>query len=197
MNVLVIQGSARKQGNSSFLATQLAEAIRGAEIIHRHLYDLTFKGCQGCMACRKTLDHCIIEDDLTPVLGEMNAADIVIFATPNYNGGMTGEMKCLIDRCFSFLRTDHFAMRSLGIELAETRLPRGKTAVALFVQGQGESGQPEAFVQFAHRVKYLGFTYIENFKVCGLNSSKDSRNRPDLLDKVRALGGILTERYAS
>ena len=200
MKVLVIHGSARKNGNSAFLASRLAEAIVGAETTHRYLYDLTFKGCKGCMACRKNRETCVIDDALTPVLQEMHEADIVIFASPNYNGGVTGEMKSFIDRCFSLLRTDHFEKRAAGVILNTTRLPLGKTAVVLFVQGQDEQGQneygkEEIFRLFSNKVRSMGFPYVEDLRCCRLNSSKDSQTRTDLLAVIDILGRELSQRY--
>ncbi len=141
------------------------------------------------------------EDDLTPVLREIHEADIVVFASPNYNGGPTGEMKSLINRGFSFLRTDYFEKRAMDITLTTTRLPLGKTAVALFTQGQDEQGvnpfgTEAIFTYYAANVKAMGFSYVENFRCCRLNSPKDARERTDLLIKAETLGKELTQRYA-
>ena len=201
MNVLILNGSPRKQGNSATLAEHLAGAMENATVTRRDLYFMQYKGCMGCMACRKKRESCILEDDLTPVLREMHEADVVIFATPNYNGGPPGEMKCLIDRCFSFLRTDHFEMRAVGITQNTSRLPLGKTAVALFVQGQNEQGMNEfgkesVFITLCNKLRSMGFPYVEEFRCCRLNGAKDSLARTDLLIKAEALGKELSQRYA-
>ena len=69
MKLLAFNGSPRKKWNT---ATLLAHAIQGAsaegakaELIH--LYDIDFKGCTSCFACKriggKSYGHCAVKDD--------------------------------------------------------------------------------------------------------------------------------------
>ena len=55
MNVIGINGSPRKQWNT---ATLVGKALEGAEVQGAtteliHLFDLDFKGCISCFACKK------------------------------------------------------------------------------------------------------------------------------------------------
>jgi multimeric flavodoxin WrbA len=50
MKVLSINGSPRKSGNT---AAMLKGAVsQGAETEFIHLYDIDFKGCISCLACK-------------------------------------------------------------------------------------------------------------------------------------------------
>lgn len=47
--VYAINGSPRKKWNTAIL---LEHALKGAETELIHLYDLDFKGCRSCFACK-------------------------------------------------------------------------------------------------------------------------------------------------
>ncbi|QDR81701.1 flavodoxin family protein [Sporomusa termitida] len=113
MNVLAINGSPRKSWNT---ATLLNKALAGAaaqgaatELIH--LYDLNYKGCVSCFACKlkggKSYGRCAYQDDLTPVLAKIAKADAVFLGSPIYLGNVTGEMRSLMERmAFQYLVYD-------------------------------------------------------------------------------------------
>ncbi len=113
MKVLAINGSPRKSWNT---ATLLNKALAGAasqgaatELIH--LYDLSFKGCISCFACKlkggKSYGRCAYQDELTPVLDKIHDADAVILGSPIYLGNVTGEMRSLMERmAFQYLVYD-------------------------------------------------------------------------------------------
>jgi len=105
MMVIGINGSPRKNGNTATLLTKALEgaASQGADTELVHLYDLSFKGCSSCFACKLTgVSHtgiCAQKDDLSPILKKIvNKADALILGTPIYFGSMTGEMRSFIER---------------------------------------------------------------------------------------------------
>jgi len=104
MKVIAINGSPRKKWNT---ATMLEKALEGAasegaetEIIH--LYDLNFKGCTSCFACKlkdgKSYGKCAMKDELTHVLDKLKDVDAVILGSPVYLGNSTGEMRSFMER---------------------------------------------------------------------------------------------------
>jgi multimeric flavodoxin WrbA len=122
MKIVCLLGSPRTNGNSSILASRfLATAAGlGAETRAFELNRLTYRCCQGCYACKTTLDSCIVQDDLTAVLEAVRAADVVVLATPVYYGDISGQLKCFIDRTFSYLVPDYVTNPN------PSRLPPGK-----------------------------------------------------------------------
>ena len=54
MKLLAINGSPRKRWNTATLLEKALEgaASRGAETELVHLYDIDFKGCVSCFACK-------------------------------------------------------------------------------------------------------------------------------------------------
>jgi len=104
MNVIAINGSPRKKWNT---ATLLEHALsgagsKGARTDLVHLYDLDFRGCTSCFACKlkggKSYGKCALQDDLTPVLERIARADALILGSPIYFGTVTGEMRSFMER---------------------------------------------------------------------------------------------------
>lgn len=104
MKVIAINGSPRRTWNTATLLEKALEgaASEGAETEMIHLYDLDFKGCISCFACKlrdgKSYGKCAMQDDLTPVLEQLEDADAVILGSPIYLGNSTGEMRSFMER---------------------------------------------------------------------------------------------------
>ncbi|MDV0443677.1 flavodoxin family protein [Methanorbis rubei] len=104
MKVLAFNGSPRKSWNT---ATLLKNALEGAEAIGAeteliHLYDLNFKGCKSCFACKmiggKSYGRCAVQDDLQEIFTKVEEADALVFGSPIYLGRVSGEMAAFLDR---------------------------------------------------------------------------------------------------
>jgi multimeric flavodoxin WrbA len=104
MKMMAINGSPRKNGNTATLLNKALEgaAAEGAETEMVHLYDLNFKGCISCFACKriggKSYGRCAVKDALTPVLDMVPQADAIILGSPVYFGNVTGEMRSFMER---------------------------------------------------------------------------------------------------
>jgi multimeric flavodoxin WrbA len=110
MKAIAINGSPRKSWNT---ATLLRKALAGAkakgaktELVH--LYNLSYRGCISCFACKKiggkSYGRCAVKDELTLVLTKAAEADVVILGSPLYFHTETGEMRSLMERLlFPFL----------------------------------------------------------------------------------------------
>lgn len=102
--VIILNGSPRKNFNTAKL---LKEAQKGAESVgavveYFNLYDLTFKGCLSCFACKRKGNNtncvCAIKDDLRPVLEKCIQSDVIILGSPVYFSYPTGEFRSFIER---------------------------------------------------------------------------------------------------
>ncbi len=104
VQVIAINGSPRKKWNTAMMLEKALEgaASRGADTELIHLYDLDFKGCTSCFACKlkegKSYGRCAICDELTPVLDRIHDADALILGSPIYFGMVTGEMRSFMER---------------------------------------------------------------------------------------------------
>ncbi|OOM77611.1 flavodoxin family protein [Clostridium sp. BL-8] len=103
MKIIAINGSPRKNKNTVTLLNKALEGAKsqGSEIELINLYDLKYRGCISCFACkRKDGEHgkCAMKDDLTPVLEKLKTADAIIFGSPIYNMNITSGISALLER---------------------------------------------------------------------------------------------------
>ncbi len=104
MKLLAINGSPRKTWNTATLLNKALEgaALQGAETELIHLYDLNYKGCISCFACKtkdgKSYGKCPIPDDLLPIFKKVEEADALLLGSPIYLGRISGEMASFFDR---------------------------------------------------------------------------------------------------
>ncbi len=98
--VLIISSSFRTKGNSARLAEEFAKGASeaGNEVEFVSLHDKKIAFCRGCLVCQKT-KRCAILDDADLIREKMLHADVLVFATPVYYYGLSGQLKTLLDRC--------------------------------------------------------------------------------------------------
>ena len=113
--IIAINGSPRKGWNTDTLLKKALEgaASVGAETEMVYLYDLKFRGCVSCMACKLRKEprpcRCIQRDDLTAVLDRLHEADAVIMGSPIYFSEITGELRSFLERfLFQYLNYDNY-----------------------------------------------------------------------------------------
>jgi len=104
MKLYAINGSPRNNWNTAMLLEHALSGAssQGAETELIHLYDLSYKGCTSCFACKlkggKSYGKCAMRDGLTPVLEKLAQADAFILGSPIYFGTVTGEMRSFMER---------------------------------------------------------------------------------------------------
>ena len=80
-----------------------------------HLYDLKYTGCKSCFGCkRKGAEscHCIVKDDLTPVLNDIFESNAIFLGSPIYFGDVTGQMVSFLERLgFPLFSYDDYSKR--------------------------------------------------------------------------------------
>jgi len=106
MKVIAINGSPRKKWNTATLLQKALDgaAASGAETEIIHLYDLNYRGCISCFACKsighKSYGKCAVRDDLTPIFEKITGSRALILGSPIYFGCTTGEMRSFLERLF-------------------------------------------------------------------------------------------------
>lgn len=163
MKILSLLGSPRSGKNSASIANRFTEtaASLGAEIRTFELNLLSYQGCQGCYACKKGLDHCVLEDDLTVVLAAVHDADLVLLASPVYFGDVTAQLKGFIDRSYSFLKPEYMTSRE------PSRLSPKKLVFVLSQGHPDESLFADIFTRYEGFLQWLGFTETRLIRACG------------------------------
>lgn len=103
MQVVAINGSPRKSGNTATLIHAVLEGARaaGAETVEAHLHTLDMKGCMGCLSCRTKHGVCAQQDGLSPFLEQIKTCDALVVGCPIYMYRISGQMKLFVDRVYS------------------------------------------------------------------------------------------------
>jgi multimeric flavodoxin WrbA len=183
MQILAFNGSPRKKGNTSILLDKILEGARdaGAQTTHVFLDEINLKGCVGCLSCREKPGLCARQDDLSPYLEAMKTSDGIVVGCPVYMYHVTGQMKMLVDRIYSF-----YVNRPDGSY--DSALPKGKRFAFVTSQGHPEAGQ------FDRTIRWLGgMVGGLGMKSVGKIVHVDSHARPAkddtaLLEQARQIG---------
>jgi len=134
VKVLAVNGSPRRRGNTASMIRAAADELRaaGIEVEVVSIADHEVRPCDGCERCYKRPWGCPIEDDAVMILKKMVAADGILMGSPVYCGGVTAQLKALIDRSI------------MPYQAAELK---GKVAGAITVGGGRHGGQELALSQ--------------------------------------------------
>lgn len=102
--IVVITGSPRKNGNSFAMTDAFIQAAEAkGHTVTR--FDAAMKqvgGCRACETCFKTEKACSFDDDFNAVAPAILEADAVVFTMPVYWYSIPAQIKCVIDKLFSF-----------------------------------------------------------------------------------------------
>ncbi|MDD4097247.1 MAG: flavodoxin family protein [Lentisphaeria bacterium] len=113
MNVLLINGSPRRNGCTSAALQTVADQLQqeGVDTHLLHISDKPIQACTACGACRKTGNGCIFTGDLVNEAAErLCRADGLIVGSPVYFAGPNGSLCAFLDRMF-FSRYYAFAFK--------------------------------------------------------------------------------------
>ena len=99
MQVLIINGSPRKNGVTAAVLHRIEENLRkaGIDVLFYNLGEMKMSHCTGCNYCYRT-GYCCMEDDAELLSKRMGEADGVILGSPTYASNVSGLMKDFIDR---------------------------------------------------------------------------------------------------
>jgi len=177
MKILSIQGSPRPNGNSAAIAKRFCDTAKnhGADIECFILNAMHYKGCQGCMACKTKQECCVIKDDVTAVLQQVQTADVLVLSSPVYWGDLSSQMKGFIDRMYSFLKPDYMTAQ------CKSRLKTGKKLVLVLCQEDPPEEHADIFPRYAFFFDWLGFSESHLIRACSVHSIGAVHKRRDIL----------------
>lgn len=102
--IVVITGSPRKNGNSQAMTEafiKTAEA-RGHSVRRYDAAEMELGGCRACQTCFSTGNACTFDDGFNTMAPDILAADVVVFTMPVYWYSIPAQIKCVIDKLYSF-----------------------------------------------------------------------------------------------
>lgn len=98
--VLILSGSPRKGGNSDLLCDEFLRGAHesGNQVEKVFLRSKKVAPCNACYYCKNSGGKCAIPDDMAEILDKMQAADVIVMASPVYFYSIGAQMKAVIDR---------------------------------------------------------------------------------------------------
>jgi multimeric flavodoxin WrbA len=113
LTLLALYGSSRRHGNSELLAEQVLQGLDATRIyLSEHAIRPIVDGRHD------PAGFAPVTDDYGPIVDVVMAHDTLLFATPIYWYGMSGQMKLFVDRWSQSLREKRFDFKG---ELAKKR----------------------------------------------------------------------------
>ena len=101
MKVLMINGSPRKNGNTSIALAEMERIFQeeGIQVETVQLGTQDIRGCIACLSCKKK-GRCVFDDLVNQIAPQFEAADGLVIATPVYFASANGSLISFIDRLF-------------------------------------------------------------------------------------------------
>jgi len=178
MNALIINGSPRKNGNT---AAAVAAVMAGLSAEYRaeaiDIIDLEFKGCINCDSCKRNGGTCVLPDDGAEFMNKVAAADLIVFGSPVYWWGISGQLKMALDKFYSKDEEFHRTPKKIGI----------------IAVGAADTGDPEYRLisgQFRCIAEYLGWKVVLDEPICAANTGEVAGNAV-LTSRLKALASEL------
>lgn len=116
MKVIALLGSPRRGGNTDIMAKEIlrgaidAGAETGLIVIDDYIVRPLGEVCDKS----SERDDPRNDDDFPSLLEKFLSADIVIWATPVYWAGLSGQLKCFLDRMSSYFNREPYKTRFTG-----------------------------------------------------------------------------------
>ena len=98
--VLILSGSPRKGGNSDLLCDAFMKGAQesGNQVEKVFIRSKKIAPCNACYFCKQSGGQCAIKDDMAEILDKIQAADVIVMASPVYFYSIDSQMKAVIDR---------------------------------------------------------------------------------------------------
>lgn len=136
MFVVGISGSPRNQATDYVLKYALNELEKQG--IKTRYFSVKGKKINYCIHCDYCLTHkkCTFQDDMQEVYSLLKKANGIIFATPVYNGGVSAQIKAVMDRCRAAEAGEKYFFKNkigMGIALGGDRIGGQEAALTQII----------------------------------------------------------------
>lgn len=173
MKILVLQGSPRLQGNTASMvdAFQRGAKSAGHDVKVFNVFEKNIGDCRACEFCHTQGNgQCIQKDDMQEIYPYLLNSEMLLIASPIYYHGISGQLKCAIDRFYS---------------CAYPSRPPKLNKAAIFLNSGAPNVYDGAVYSFQNDfIGYLGLKNMGIFKACG-------RLSKDKLEEIEKFGASL------
>ena len=169
-NIVILNGSPRKNGNTSVLVKAFTEGAESAGhvITEFFLGGMNIHGCKGCFGGHSSKDcPCVQKDDMDQIYPAVKNCDVVVFASPLYYWTMSGQIRTAIDRLFALEEGDGNLLRGNG------------RASALLMAAEGH-GFGDAVLYYDHLMEHLHWKNLGHVLAGGNMDVGDIQGKAEL-----------------
>lgn len=194
-NVLVLNGSPRREGNTAALVDAFAEGAEqaGGTVARFDVALMDIAPCRGCLGGGADVDSpCVQKDDMDAVYVAYRAADVVVLASPMYCWSFTAQMKAVLDRLFALMEAGMRAAAAGGEAAAVAAKEAGGKGCVLLMPAEEDTER-----NFSPIVSYyetlcerMGWRDLGRVLVGGVYRVGDIAENP-ALEEARTLGASL------
>ena len=177
--IIVLNGSPRKNGNTSALVKAFREGAESAghSVTEFWLEGMKINGCRGCCAGGKNPDSpCVQKDDMEQIYPAYKEADVVVLASPLYYWTISGQLKCAFDRLFAVAECDPSYTN-----------PRKESALLMAAEGNGFE---ETVYWYDRLMGHIGWKDCGKVLCGGVMAVGDIEGKPEL-EEARRLGASI------
>lgn len=170
-NIVILNGSPRRQGNTSALVNAFVEGAESAghTVTEFFLDGMDIHGCKGCFGGGKNPEHpCVQRDDMDNIYPAYRAADVVVLASPLYYWTISGQLKNAFDRLFAVAECD-----------PNLRNPKKDCVLLMAAEGNGFE---ETLYWYDRLERHLGWRSLGKVLCGGVMDAGDIRGRKELED---------------
>ena len=180
MKITCLLGSPRRNGNSDQLANLFCELSKnkGADVQVVPLSNLNYTGRQNLFRCKSDLNWCGLQDDISDVLVAIARSDVLVLASPVFFTNVSGQLKLVIDRMFSFLVPDY------ATNPIKSRIGNGKHLVLVQTQGEPKERYGNLLEQYSTGFQYLGFDHQHLIRAWGVREPNEAINQKAFIENV-------------
>lgn len=174
MNILILNGSPRPNGNTAAMIRAYAEGANEAGHII-HVVDVCKMKINGCLACEychtKGNGVCIQKDDMQEVYPLLEQAEMIVLASPIYYHSFTGQLQCAINRIYALDK------------------PKNLKKAALLMSSDSDLVYSGAIFEYQN-----SFLQYLNLQDCGMFAAYGKNNQSkELLNRLRDAGKNLKD----
>jgi len=170
--VIILNGSPRKNGNTSVLIQHFTENINtNIELEQQFLCDTSILPCTDCRACKKGNQECVLNDGMKEIYPKLDDSDLIVIGTPIYWFGPTATTKLFLDRF-----RPYFVNKKLS----------GKKAVLILPAGSGAGDCDLTTEMFKRSFNALGVKLIQTITSEAYDAG-DAKNDMKALSEIKEL----------
>lgn len=175
--IVILNGSPRKNGNTSALVAEFAKGAEeaGNSITIFFLDEMHIHGCKGCFGGHSNKEcPCVQKDDMIKIYPAVKESDMIVFATPLYYWNMSGQIRTAIDRLFA-------------LEEGDENLLRGHGKLAVLLMAAEGKGFEDVLNYYQNLTEHLNWKDFGHVLAGGNGDIGDIKNKPEL-QKAYELG---------